>query len=605
MSFLQPLALLGLLGAAIPPLLHLMGRKVPPLVTFPAIRYLTETERKHSRRLKLRNLILLILRTVVIALIALAAARPVARVGFGGTHSPTAISLIVDNSLSSGAMSQGSRILDLLVDQGRHVLDRAGSEDRLWLVLADGLPRRISVTEARQVLDTLLPWPVRLDLSEAVRTSAGVMANDPLGEREIVLLSDLQRTALSPGFSPDVRVLVWAPPPVPENRGVDSVWTVPEIWSPRGDVVSVVGGAATSPSAVRLTMEGRDLARSVAAPGDRVVLSGAQPRPGWFVATVGLDPDELRGDDVRYLAVRVSEPAAATALPGAGPFVTEALQVLQEAGRARAGDDVLLNDRLVPGQGGAEATVLFPPADPAMVGAINRELEASGVGWRFGEVVDGEWELPASLGGEMGVPVVRRRRLEGSGVVLGVVGSEPWLVRDGQVIIVASRMELSWTSLPVAAAFIPFLDRLVNRVAADQSWIVRARPGEVVGVPPSAAGVLAPAGLGPLSVPTDGKITVPLARGVYFLRGAGADTVGALEVNHDSRESLLEPAGQRGVRAALAESAMLLTTRGLDRELFRGARRADLTGPLLVGAVLLALVELVLAAAGGRPGREP
>jgi hypothetical protein len=50
---------------------------------------------------------------------------------------------------------------------------------------------------------------------------------------------------------------------------------------------------------------------------------------------------------------------------------------------------------------------------------------------------------------------------------------------------------------------------------------------------------------------------------------------------------------------------MLLTTRGLDRELFRGARRADLTGLLLVGAVLLALVELVLAAAGGRPGREP
>jgi hypothetical protein len=550
MSFLQPLALFGLIGAAIPPLLHLMGRKVPPIVSFPPIRYLSETERKHSRRLKLRNLLLLILRTVVIALIALAAARPVANMGLGGTHSPTAVSLIVDNSLSSGAVIEGRRILDFLVEQGQHVLDRASSGDRFWLLLADGLPRQITVSEARLVLDTLLPWPVRLDLSDAVRTAAGVMADDPLAQREIVLLSDLQRTAFSPASLEDVRVLAWSPPPVLENRGLASARTIPEIWSPRGEVVAVVGGAAANPAALRLTMEGRDVARSVAAPGDRVVLSGAQPRPGWFVATVGLDPDELRGDDVRYLAVRVAQPAAAMVLPGAGLFVVEAL--------------------------------------------------------RFGEVIDGEWELPDPFGGggQGGVPVFRRRRLEGSGTVLAAVGDEPWLVRDGRAIIVASRMEQSWTGLPVSAAFVPFLDRLVNRVAADESWIVPASPGEVVALPPTTAGVLAPAGLGPMTVPGDGRITVPMARGVYFLRGARADTVGALEVNHDFRESRLEPAGEAAIRAALGEDAMVLNARGLDRELFRGARRADLIGPLLVSALVLAVVELVLAAAGSRPGRK-
>ena len=68
-SFLQPLALLGLFAAAIPPLLHLISRRMPPVIPFPALRYLTETRRKHSRRLKLRNLLLLILRTLVIILI--------------------------------------------------------------------------------------------------------------------------------------------------------------------------------------------------------------------------------------------------------------------------------------------------------------------------------------------------------------------------------------------------------------------------------------------------------------------------------------------------------------------------------------------------------
>jgi hypothetical protein len=50
-GFLQPLALLGLAAVAIPPLLHLIGRRLPPTVVFPAVRYLTATEREHSRRL--------------------------------------------------------------------------------------------------------------------------------------------------------------------------------------------------------------------------------------------------------------------------------------------------------------------------------------------------------------------------------------------------------------------------------------------------------------------------------------------------------------------------------------------------------------------------
>ena len=69
-SFLQPLALFGLVAAGLPTLLHLLGRRLPPVVIFPAVRYLTETEREHSRRLRLRNLLLLVLRTLAIALLA-------------------------------------------------------------------------------------------------------------------------------------------------------------------------------------------------------------------------------------------------------------------------------------------------------------------------------------------------------------------------------------------------------------------------------------------------------------------------------------------------------------------------------------------------------
>jgi hypothetical protein len=83
--------------------------------------------------------------------------------------------------------------------------------------------------------------------------------------------------------------------------------------------------------------------------------------------------------------------------------------------------------------------------------------------------------------------------------------------------------------------------------------------------------------------------------GIYLLRGAAGDTVGALEVNHDRRESRLAPAGRAAVRAALGATAQVLGDAAMARELFHGARRADLTGVLLIAALAAALVEMVLA----------
>ena len=52
------------------------------------------------------------------------------------------LALIVDNSLSSGAIVDGSRVLDGLIDRANRVLDRANAGDPLWLVVADGSSSR-------------------------------------------------------------------------------------------------------------------------------------------------------------------------------------------------------------------------------------------------------------------------------------------------------------------------------------------------------------------------------------------------------------------------------------------------------------------------------
>jgi hypothetical protein len=214
-------------------------------------------------------------------------------------------------------------------------------------------------------------------------------------------------------------------------------------------------------------------------------------------------------------------------------------------------------------------------------------------------LLEGEWALEGTVGPIAGVAVYRRHRLRGDASVLASVAGEPWLVKEGDVIVVASRLEDTWTALPVSAGFVPFLDFLLNRVAAEQTWIVRSTPGATVSLPSPAATVALPSG--PVPVPADRNLVSPMETGVYFLSSEAGDTIGALEVNHDPRESRLAPATRPQLRAALGSRVTVLSARAFARELFGGARRADLTSAFLVAALLAALAELSVASfLGGR-----
>src|SRR5690606_29128116 len=141
--------------------------------------------------------LLLALRTLLVLALVLAAAGPTLPAGAPGSHVPTALVIVLDNSLSSGAVAGGRQVLESLRDGARAALGRAGAADGLWLLAADGVARRGDPAALRDVLDTLGPSPARLDLGEALAQAEAVLAGDPR-PGEILLLSDLQRTALSP-----------------------------------------------------------------------------------------------------------------------------------------------------------------------------------------------------------------------------------------------------------------------------------------------------------------------------------------------------------------------------------------------------------------------
>src|SRR5437867_2746851 len=409
-----------------------------------------------------------------------------ARASGGSLHEPTALAVILDNSPSSGLVVDGRPVLERLKAMARGSLVRATASDRLWLVLADGVARAGTREALLATVDSVGVSARRLDLTAAVGAATRLVDAEPLPAREVHVVSDLQRTALGSGRAAvprGVRVLALAPPSqAAPNRGVGTV-RVTDGAAAVGIVGTPGAGREGGAAPVTLRIRGREVGRALATPGSTVSITLPSLGPGWWVGEVVLDADELRADDRRLLVWRVAPPARVAAPPsaGAGPFVAAALAVLEEGKRVRAGgeggSDVAIGDRP---QAGTKVSVVVPPAEPALIGQVNRALAAGGGRWRFAEAGTPGVIAGPAVPGISGVQVTRRYRIEtvtgdaGGGMsndttVLATLNGEPWLVRDGNVLLLGSRLDTAWTALPATPAFVPFVDALVNRLVRGEA----------------------------------------------------------------------------------------------------------------------------------------
>ncbi len=113
MQFLNPFVLLGLAAAAIPLLLHLLNLRKLKTIDFSTLRFIKELQKTQIRKLKLQQILLLILRTLIIVFAVLAFSRPVIKSTlpvFGG-HVKTSAVIILDNSFSMDVSDEsGNRL---------------------------------------------------------------------------------------------------------------------------------------------------------------------------------------------------------------------------------------------------------------------------------------------------------------------------------------------------------------------------------------------------------------------------------------------------------------------------------------------------------------
>jgi hypothetical protein len=283
-------------------------------------------------------------------------------------HAPSALVVVLDNSASSAAVTDGTPRLSQLKNAARGALARSTAEDALWLITADGVPRRGEASALSAIVDSLRSSPARLDLGLAVALAGEVLASEPR-PGEVLVLSDLQASGLTAATIRPPVIAARVPGDPPANAGIASLATGPQPWSSDGGrvVIALAGDSGLSvPVSARLGT--RPPRQVLGTPGSAATVTLPGAPAGWWNAAAELDADEFRLDDRRETIVRIA-PVARADCVAAGRHVAAACDVLASNGRIGRGDEVTV------GRAGPGASVILPPADIAELGALNRTLE--------------------------------------------------------------------------------------------------------------------------------------------------------------------------------------------------------------------------------------
>lgn len=338
MSFAAPAFLLGLAAVGVPILIHLIGRRRAPRRRFAALDYVLRSNRRVAQRLRLRQLLLLALRVLLVAAIAVMMAKPVSEsesdlpaLG-GGAQSAV---LIVDDTLSMRRIVEGETQLARAKARAQRLLTHlgVGADVAVLRVTNPSLPLPELTRDTRRVrsaLSALQPSYAHATLASALILAARILASSSLPHRHVFVLSDFS----AHGWITDPEKIVegarlhlidLSKGLEPANRAVTELRTAPsDAPGPRAaQLVARLCNFSARPEQLRVTLsiDERSVARGVLPLGAWSCGSKAFQhtfeRGGVYQATVAIEPDALREDDERYLVVEVESPLRVLLVNGA------------------------------------------------------------------------------------------------------------------------------------------------------------------------------------------------------------------------------------------------------------------------------------------------
>lgn len=203
MNFLAGgIAIAGVAAALGPVIIHLLNRQRYKVVQWAAMDFLREAMRRNRKILRLRDIVLLLLRTACLLLFGLALARPhfSSNSSQGGAGQPVHAVFILDNSLSMGYRPFEATLLDEAKVKAREFLERLPQGSRMTVLPLCGSANAFSRDAYRTVQDALdaLARIEVVDRTATVAQAADLAAEacktvPDLPAKRVIFLGDQQR----------------------------------------------------------------------------------------------------------------------------------------------------------------------------------------------------------------------------------------------------------------------------------------------------------------------------------------------------------------------------------------------------------------------------
>jgi von Willebrand factor type A domain/Aerotolerance regulator N-terminal len=205
MSFLAPMLLAGVAAVGLPIALHFLFKAWYRPLPWAAMDFLRKSLEQTTRRIKFRELILLLLRCACLLLLAVALARPIIGwlAGTGENESIDAI-LVIDTSYSMGAKDGNSTRFDKAKAEALAVIDELPNNSTVQVISCSDRATVHKFTpsnldQARNVVRGLTLTSQASDLGPGLTEAEGALDRVQGANKEIHIFSDFQRNAMEGG----------------------------------------------------------------------------------------------------------------------------------------------------------------------------------------------------------------------------------------------------------------------------------------------------------------------------------------------------------------------------------------------------------------------
>lgn len=205
MNFLNPFVLFGLVAASIPIILHLINLRKQKTIEFSTLKFLKELQKSSIKKLKIKQWLLLLLRTLLIIFAVLAFSRPTIKSTLPGftEYSNTSMILLLDNSYSmdvsdenGNRFRQSQKIATTLINSMKE------GDQALIIPLSSNNPLRSYAwsSSKEQLIKKLGDIKVGTSIANLNKglKFASVMMNEATNLNKLIyLVSDMQENILS------------------------------------------------------------------------------------------------------------------------------------------------------------------------------------------------------------------------------------------------------------------------------------------------------------------------------------------------------------------------------------------------------------------------